>query len=356
MNHNQIHERTRDADEATFLELKKEHDKIIGNDLEHTTLILDVDGLCKPKMPFAYFGGQGRFYPYLKRIVDEKVGKTKIWTDGVGGGIGAPFEARHDGYKAVINDYSYLTFCIGKAMLTNTDISLPGQKMTIKGYVTKNHKRFGLSESVATQIDSILASSNFFEKALLGDILMTKYTDQGYTWKADISLDFDVYDAMTKRAPAFIKVLNLHLPVGDAYNMKSEDFVKKNYSGGKFIYFDFAWAWRQGRMGTGVVPCNEYGIPGSIIASILSGKDIQPYAFWDGETTKPKLLGILDDAVKSYEYVIVNTQDPTNYPDPDTLIKWLTERYKINDYRWFDCLSRTKRNGYRECYFTISKK
>lgn len=378
--HAYFHSISLDLDVVVFMSLKEQHDIYVLNELkesleEHTSPMLPPLGLCMPLTPFSYFGGQGRFYPFVKKMIIENIKNWNgCWVDGTAGGLGMPIEACKDGYNLILNDYSFLTYCIASSLFCkhiNIDINFFKKD---NFYLKKNNYLFNFNESTIDYIYNYFLlkddNRNLLNKlAVLGIYLMKYYTFKGRYW--------DKYAASLEQS--FSKFLNNVLIVENEfnfvkniitvckkevklYNNKVEDFLKivNDYRGTQsFIYYDFAWPWK-GKIGisnteVNVSKCSEYSVPGSMISSILKNEYIPSYDFWTHLNTYQKVEEILDLSFQKFDYVLLNTQS-TNYPDHENLITFLRDNYNLIDFRYLDALSFTYSNSFREYFYLLKEK
>lgn len=348
-----------DVDVSTFLKLKEIHDKENPGD---DSPYLPLNGLISSSFPIYYFGGQLRFYPFIKNIVLKICPDIKIYSDGTGGGIGVPYQFYLDGYNVQVSDISFLTYCWASYFLKRNDYFnfKCNRHMRYKGYIYTNREKFGFSDELSQFIDCLIIENkeNYSFLGLLGFVMLKYFTYKNLCW--------DFYLVQLENVSSFLKKLmyeynnfisekiNNNFPsLKDANVFHLDAFEFARQTEGDVIYTDFAWAWNDN---FGDREVSEYFIPNRIISSFLNQCNfVYPTEVWTKENTIDLLKKYINIAVQNYKFLIINTQS-TNYPIGEDLYFILKDIYneRIIDYFFFDAMSRTFTSSYRE-YFIILK-
>ncbi len=308
----------------------------------------------------SYYGSQSK---ETMSVVTQFVEQTGKYVDITSGGSSYPYQLLYNGLQVGVNDRCYYSYLNSKVVFTKSSCVVDEQILDINnrkdGYLSSLLMEKYFSSDLAGYIDYVCDSGDELIRALVGRVLVGKFTFRGFGW-AKKMVDGSFTNTYTpeqfrkdmlkqaKRIEAFTSQLPDDKCIG-VTNMDALQSLNNLDVSDAVVYTDPAWPW------IGNMAQNPYKFFTDDVSSILMQKHAPQPVFWDERTDAQ----IIDEVISwgqsalshGAKYFILSTQS-TNRPSPPHMYDIINKTLHLHQYIVKDAWSFGSHKNFGE-YFGV---
>ena len=304
----------------------------------------------------SYYGSQSKeTMNVVTPFIEEK------YVDITSGGSSYPYQLMYNKIHIGVNDRCYYSYLNSKIVFNTPSDQLILYKDVdnFDGYLSnKSGMEKYFSPKLARYIDA-LCQTNDFTRALVGRVLVSKFTFRGFGWAKKMVNGRDTnqytveeFKKDLQRQEVRMKAFHDQIDQKNCIDVTNLDALQSlNILDIKdaVVYTDPAWPW------TGNTAPNPYKFFTDDVSSILMQDDAPQPIFWDAKSDEQiinEVVSWIQTALnKGAKYFILSTQS-TNRPDPESMYAIINEKVHLHQYIVKDAWSFGSHKHFNE-YFGV---